>query len=651
VSGRIARSIFNAILVTLSLGVSTAWGVQGFGFAGSVYVGHAGPFRAQASGFQVELRDFVYVIVTVSNNGLPVGNVRIGGSTNVFPQNLTFLDCSENCVLPSVPLSFDGRKGFGLAIALTVGNANERVTVTTDTGTVEIPVSVGQAFEDGDQTDPRSSIRPFADGRNSYPSRAGQNVLLSTRVLDSNASPVSRAQIRWSALGGKSNQILFSSRSTSVDGTASATFKTSDDLNPNVVKAVVIDPSGRRGVAYFIVARMDTSTSRQGAPTCVLENASVRSFPGQTVSLSAQCDRPDLNFTWTDVGGRALSATSTATYIVPANATGGSELPVLVTASGGTGTWQGRVTIRVDSSALACEIQTRERTTGSLAGGSVFGFGQPLELQADCTGGAANKTYTWLVNGSPAANSETLNICLDDTKSIVLRVASAGVSIERSKQIEIVTNYAQKYARIQFFENASIPNTSTPHYFMTANRAEANAVRGGGAGPGWQQIATEWGWNGDSWIKGAGPVCRFYSPVVNSHFYTANVGECCSLRTGNTGWKFEELAFVAVTPTAEQCPEGLVPVFRAYNKGFDTRFRDTNHFYTTSASAYQSKISSGWAPEGVAFCVRSGSAIALDAQVLSTAIVNGSDGGGDSDGAGGASSGSGDGLVRPPGDR
>jgi hypothetical protein len=590
----------------------------------------------------------VYFILTMSNNGLPIGNVRVSGPSSTFLANLTYLDCTENCVQPSVPLSFDGKRGFGVGVAFQMPAGSASIRIETEAGSYEISTSTMQSFEDADRSDTDAEFRPYADGRNSYPATAGANVLLSTLVLGSDGKRIPNAVIRWSALGGKNNQILFSSRKTSVDGGASATFRVGDDFLPNVFKAVTIDPYGRKGVAYFMAVRTDTSTSRQSAPTCLLENTNVRAFPGQTLSLSTKCDRGGLVFAWSDNAGSVIGTTSGIQYVVPATAASGTTIPITVTATGPYGPWQGRVNVSVEGSALTCVVQTIERTGGTAISGTTFGFGQPLSLRADCKGGGADRSYSWLIDGAPAANTDSLNVCLDASKTITLRVSSSGATQERTKQLDIVTNYSQKYARIQFFENASIPNTSTPHYFMTANRAEANAVRNGGAGPGWQQVGTEWGWTGETWVKGSGPVCRFYSPVVNSHFYTANAGECCSLRSGDTGWKFEELAFVAVSPANGTCPENLVPVLRAYNRGFDTRFRDTNHFYTTDPAAYQAKLAQGWAAEGVAFCVRAAQAIALDAQVLPVQVVNGSDtGGGDSDGAGGSSAGAGDGLREP----
>ena len=66
-------------------------------------------------------------------------------------------------------------------------------------------------------------------------------------------------------------------------------------------------------------------------------------------------------------------------------------------------------------------------------------------------------------------------------------------------------------------------NTNLGNYFMTADANEAAAVDNGSAGPGWSRTCNSFKSGGST------PVCRFYgsqSPSPNSHFYTADVGEC-----------------------------------------------------------------------------------------------------------------------------
>ena len=154
------------------------------------------------------------------------------------------------------------------------------------------------------------------------------------------------------------------------------------------------------------------------------------------------------------------------------------------------------------------------------------------------------------------------------------------------------------------------------HYFMTASAEEAAGIDAGAAGPGWErtgQAFTAWSVLGN---PAAGMnLCRFYGsvePGPNSHFFTLSTGECSQLmdlqaRTpaSEPRWNFEGYAFAAVPPAADDaapCPEATVPVFRAYNGGFE-RGEDSNHRYVTDRTLLGPLVARGWVDEGVAFCV------------------------------------------------
>lgn len=96
------------------------------------------------------------------------------------------------------------------------------------------------------------------------------------------------------------------------------------------------------------------------------------------------------------------------------------------------------------------------------------------------------------------------------------------------------------------------------------------------------------------------PVCRFYSPLVNSHFYTASKDECDQLKQDNSGWMYEGIAFQALVPNAGACLPGTDPVWRLYNNRHAQQ--DSNHRFVTSLGVYHSMIADGWLGEGVAFC-------------------------------------------------
>jgi len=122
-------------------------------------------------------------------------------------------------------------------------------------------------------------------------------------------------------------------------------------------------------------------------------------------------------------------------------------------------------------------------------------------------------------------------------------------------------------------------NTHLDNYFITADASEALAIDGGSAGAGWSRT-------GNTFLSGGNvSVCRFYgsqSPGPNSHFYTADGGECTGLKqlqattpATQKRWNFESMDFQATLPTISgidgTCPTGTVPVYRAYNNGPESR--------------------------------------------------------------------------------
>lgn len=147
------------------------------------------------------------------------------------------------------------------------------------------------------------------------------------------------------------------------------------------------------------------------------------------------------------------------------------------------------------------------------------------------------------------------------------------------------------------------------HYFITADPAEQAFVDSGGAG--------RWLRTGNSFVSsGSQQVCRFYgnsatNPATgqmygpNSHFYTADAGECAYLKSifdpNAASWKFESNDFLTTPASAGTCPTGLTPVYRAYNNGF-ARGIVSNHRITSNLASYQQSVSSGWIGEGVVMC-------------------------------------------------
>ncbi|BBJ23691.1 hypothetical protein [Candidatus Nitrotoga sp. AM1P] len=154
-------------------------------------------------------------------------------------------------------------------------------------------------------------------------------------------------------------------------------------------------------------------------------------------------------------------------------------------------------------------------------------------------------------------------------------------------------------------------NTLLNHYFLSSSIEENAFIDSGGAGPGWVKT-------GESFLAFVPDDCartvnvfRFYGPGPNSHFYTADPKECGGLRTQESGWNAESIAFGGILPENGQCPDhsGFVPplyapLYRLYNNRW--MFNDSNHRYTIRIDIYEQMINKGWVGEGVALCVRNG---------------------------------------------
>ena len=141
-------------------------------------------------------------------------------------------------------------------------------------------------------------------------------------------------------------------------------------------------------------------------------------------------------------------------------------------------------------------------------------------------------------------------------------------------------------------------NTTLKHYFRTAVVAEANAIDAGAAGPGWQRTGLNFTASGPG--SGSGnDVCRFYNPVANTHFYTADPDECAQVKK-DPGWRYEELSFRIQLPVGGICPAGTKPVYRTYNDRF--AFNDSNHRFMTTLATYNDMIAQTWRGEGIVMC-------------------------------------------------
>jgi uncharacterized protein DUF5648 len=155
---------------------------------------------------------------------------------------------------------------------------------------------------------------------------------------------------------------------------------------------------------------------------------------------------------------------------------------------------------------------------------------------------------------------------------------------------------------------------SLDHYFITARGEDIAALDSGAYGT-WKRTGQgfhAWTRAADA-FPGAVPVCRFYAPQHNSHFFTADPAECDALKAlekqgrdaaaqakqSFAGWQYEQVAFYAMPASGTSCPAGTSPVLRAFNNR--AAQNDANHRFTADAGQ-AAAMRAGWVDEGVAFC-------------------------------------------------
>jgi uncharacterized protein (DUF1800 family) len=154
-------------------------------------------------------------------------------------------------------------------------------------------------------------------------------------------------------------------------------------------------------------------------------------------------------------------------------------------------------------------------------------------------------------------------------------------------------------------------NSTLKHYFVTADPTEATGIDRGAAGPGWVRTNGRFSaFRNETDATGLLAVCRFYGSTENdpatgqrrgpnSHFYTSSAQECAQVQQ-DPGWTYEGIAFYIQGTSGAGCAAGSQPVYRSYNNGFARN--DSNHRYTTDASAQARMPAQGYSPEGVAMC-------------------------------------------------
>nr|MBP8298126.1 hypothetical protein [Burkholderiales bacterium] len=163
---------------------------------------------------------------------------------------------------------------------------------------------------------------------------------------------------------------------------------------------------------------------------------------------------------------------------------------------------------------------------------------------------------------------------------------------------------------VEYVNTEDFPEAPGGHYFYASDPPEQAALDAGAAGR-FRRTGLLFHTGGDT------QVCRFYgsvSPGPNSHFFTADQNECDALLmqqqvptpTAVKQWNYEGLGFAVQAKLADgSCPQGAIPVHRAYNNGF-ARGVDSNHRFSTSRDALDPLLAPalGWVYEGVVFCTQ-----------------------------------------------
>ena len=207
--------------------------------------------------------------------------------------------------------------------------------------------------------------------------------------------------------------------------------------------------------------------------------------------------------------------------------------------------------------------------------------------------------------------------------SPLLRIALACVA-----SIAMLPAVALATIVVEYVNSDDFPTAPGGHYFYSSDAAEQAAIDAGAAGR-FRRTGLVFHTGGST------AVCRFYGSVApgpNSHFFTADAAECAALRAQQQvpapasvkQWNYEGTGFSVVARTAAStCPDGAIPVYRAYNNGF-ARGIDSNHRYATSIYALRALSALGWTVEGIVFCTQlpPGQA-ALVSEVLDCGTVTG----------------------------
>ena len=141
-------------------------------------------------------------------------------------------------------------------------------------------------------------------------------------------------------------------------------------------------------------------------------------------------------------------------------------------------------------------------------------------------------------------------------------------------------------------------NSAFGHYFNTIDQTEIGALDAGKF-VGWKRSPGAFVAYPTAAVAPAGTVavCRFFSSLFTSHFYTADPDECDTvISRWSDVWKLETReAFYIYAPdkASGTCAAGLQPIYRMYNN-----LPIPNHRYITDKVLRDRMTGAGWRAEG-----------------------------------------------------
>ena len=256
------------------------------------------------------------------------------------------------------------------------------------------------------------------------------------------------------------------------------------------------------------------------------------------------------------------------------------------------------------------------KTTATVAPRTPFGYlitatNNPASFSAtDLPQGLTLNASSGLISGVPAA-AGTYVVSIGANNAAGSGLADLVIQVDPLFKVSPLDGGS---VVVEYRNGADFPGSPGGHFFYSSDPAEQAAVDSGAAGQ-FRRTGRQF------FTGGTSPVCRFYgsiSPGPNSHFFTADPGECADLKaqqrtpvpTNVQQWNYERIEYNTTPPQIVNgvlgCPPGTVPLYRAYNNAFTAtgvkNAWDSNHRFTPNQADIATMVGQGWRNEGLQFC-------------------------------------------------